>query len=162
MTDAKRSLGMLEDIACRTGLKCAGAGAARCRGILAGEDGYEGEFQAALALYGEEMAFERARTQLALGIVQHGDLIAEESRCLGRACVISVLSCDSSSLRSSRRNAASRRLISSASALGPANPSRVSSACDSNTAAGSRDREDLRWACRAVAWAVPAPRVASA
>ena len=68
MIDAKRSLGMLEDIACRTGLKWAGAGAARCRGILAGEDGYAGEFQAALALYGEEMAFERARTQLALGI----------------------------------------------------------------------------------------------
>ena len=36
--------------------------------MLAGEDRYEGEFQAALALYGEEMAFERARTQLALGI----------------------------------------------------------------------------------------------
>ena len=68
MTDAKRSLAMLEEIACRTGLKWAGAGAARCRGMLAAEDGYEGEFQAALTLYGEEMAIERARTLLALGM----------------------------------------------------------------------------------------------
>src|SRR5689334_17488996 len=67
MTDAKRSPGMLEDMARRTGLKWANAGAARCRGLLAAEDGYEGEFQAALTLYGEEMAFERARTLLALG-----------------------------------------------------------------------------------------------
>jgi DNA-binding CsgD family transcriptional regulator len=68
MTDAKRSLAMLEEMACRTGLKWANAGAARCRGLLAAEDGYEEEFQAALALYGEEMAFERARTLLALGM----------------------------------------------------------------------------------------------
>jgi DNA-binding CsgD family transcriptional regulator len=59
---------MLEDSACRTGLKWANAGAARCRGMLASEDLYEGEFQTALGLYGEEMAFERARTQLALGM----------------------------------------------------------------------------------------------
>jgi DNA-binding CsgD family transcriptional regulator len=44
------------------------ASAARCRGMLASEDQYEREFQTALALYGEEMAFERARTQLALGM----------------------------------------------------------------------------------------------
>ena len=68
LTDAERSLAMLEDIACRTGLKWANAGAARCRGMLAGEDRYEREFQTALALYGEEMAFERARTLLALGM----------------------------------------------------------------------------------------------
>jgi ATP/maltotriose-dependent transcriptional regulator MalT len=68
MTDAKRSLAMLEGIARRTGLKWANAGAARCRGMLASEDRYEREFQTALALYGEEMAFERARTQLALGM----------------------------------------------------------------------------------------------
>ena len=68
MTDAKRSLATLEDIACRTGLKWANAGAARCRGMLASEERYEREFQTALALYGEEMAFERARTQLALGM----------------------------------------------------------------------------------------------
>jgi DNA-binding CsgD family transcriptional regulator len=68
MTDAKRSLAMLEDMARRTGLRWANAGAARCRGMLASEDGYEREFQTALALYGEEMAFERARTQLALGM----------------------------------------------------------------------------------------------
>jgi DNA-binding CsgD family transcriptional regulator len=68
MTDAKRSLATLEDMAHRTGLKWANAGAARCRGMLAGEDRYEQEFQTALTLYGEEMAFERARTQLTLGI----------------------------------------------------------------------------------------------
>jgi DNA-binding CsgD family transcriptional regulator len=68
MTDAKRSLAMLGDIARRTGLKWANAGAARCRGMLADEDRYEREYQTALALYGEEMAFERARTQLALGM----------------------------------------------------------------------------------------------
>ena len=68
MTDAERSLATLEDIARRTGLKWANAGAARCRGMLAGEDRYEREFQTALALYGEEMAFERARTLLALGM----------------------------------------------------------------------------------------------
>ena len=68
MTDAKRSLATLEDIACRTGLKWANAGAARCRGMLASEERHEREFQTALALYGEEMAFERARTLLALGM----------------------------------------------------------------------------------------------
>jgi DNA-binding CsgD family transcriptional regulator len=68
MTDAEAALAMLEDTACSTGLKWAKASAARCRGMLAGEDLYEPEFQAALGLYGEEMAFERARTQLALGI----------------------------------------------------------------------------------------------
>jgi DNA-binding CsgD family transcriptional regulator len=68
LTDAKRSLRMLEGIACRTGLRWANAGAGRCRGMLAGEDRYEREFQTALALYGEEMAFERARTLLALGM----------------------------------------------------------------------------------------------
>jgi DNA-binding CsgD family transcriptional regulator len=68
MTDAELSLAMLGDIARRTGLRWANAGAARCRGMLAGEDRYEREFQTALALYGEEMAFERARTLLALGM----------------------------------------------------------------------------------------------
>jgi DNA-binding CsgD family transcriptional regulator len=64
---AEQSLDMLEDQARRTGLKWANAGAARCRAMLAGDDQYEPEFQAALRLYGEEMAFERARTLLALG-----------------------------------------------------------------------------------------------
>jgi DNA-binding CsgD family transcriptional regulator len=68
MTDAERSLAALEDMARRTGLKWANAGAARCRGMLAGEDRYEREFQTALALYGEDMAFEQARTQLTLGM----------------------------------------------------------------------------------------------
>ena len=62
MTDAEGSLAMLADIARRTGLRWANAGAARCRGMLTGEDHYEPEFQTALTLYGEEMAFERART----------------------------------------------------------------------------------------------------
>src|ERR1035437_758571 len=44
------------------------------------------------------------------------------------ACVISVLSWFRSSLRSSRRNRARRALIFSASAFGPVNPSRWSSA----------------------------------
>ena len=35
---------------------------------VASEERYEREFQTALALYGEEMAFERARTLLALGM----------------------------------------------------------------------------------------------
>jgi DNA-binding CsgD family transcriptional regulator len=68
LADAERSLAMLADIARRTGLKWANAGTARCRGMLADEDGYEQEFTTALALYGEEMAFERARTLLALGM----------------------------------------------------------------------------------------------
>jgi ATP/maltotriose-dependent transcriptional regulator MalT len=38
MTDAERWLAVLEDMASRTGLKWANAGAARCRGMLAGED----------------------------------------------------------------------------------------------------------------------------
>jgi len=68
MTDAERSLAMLGDVARRTGLKWANAGAARCRGMLAAEDRYERDFQTALALYGKEMTFERARTLLALGM----------------------------------------------------------------------------------------------
>jgi len=68
ITDAERSLAMLGDVARRTGLRWANAGAARCRGMLADEDRYEREFQTALAVYGEEMAFERARTLLALGM----------------------------------------------------------------------------------------------
>jgi DNA-binding CsgD family transcriptional regulator len=68
VTDARRSLAVLEDKAHRTGLPWVNAGAARCRGMLADEDCYEQEFDAALTLYGEEMGFERARTQLALGM----------------------------------------------------------------------------------------------
>jgi hypothetical protein len=51
MTDAKRSLAMLEDKARRTGLKWANAGAAWCRGMLADEGRYERVFHTALALY---------------------------------------------------------------------------------------------------------------
>jgi hypothetical protein len=57
---------MLEDMARRTGLKWKNAAAGRCRGLLADEKCYEQEFETALALYGEDMGFERARTQLVL------------------------------------------------------------------------------------------------
>jgi DNA-binding CsgD family transcriptional regulator len=67
-TGAKRSLAILEDTACRTGLRWVNAGVARCHGMLADEDHYEHDFENALTLYGDEMAFERARTQLALGM----------------------------------------------------------------------------------------------
>jgi DNA-binding CsgD family transcriptional regulator len=68
ITDAKRSLAMLNETGRRTGLVWANAGVARCRGLLADEDCYEREFETALALYAEEMRFERARTQLTLGM----------------------------------------------------------------------------------------------
>jgi DNA-binding CsgD family transcriptional regulator len=68
MTEAERSLAMLADLGRRTGLRWATAGAARCCGMLADEDQYERVFQTALALYGEEMAFERARALLTLGM----------------------------------------------------------------------------------------------
>jgi DNA-binding CsgD family transcriptional regulator len=68
LADAERSLAMLAAEADRTGLRWANAGVARCRGLLAADDRYEPQFQAALTLYGEEMAFERARTLLALGL----------------------------------------------------------------------------------------------
>jgi DNA-binding CsgD family transcriptional regulator len=68
VTDAKRSLAKLEKAGRRTSLRWINAGAARCRGMLAKDDCYEQEFETALALYGEDMAFERARTELALGM----------------------------------------------------------------------------------------------
>jgi DNA-binding CsgD family transcriptional regulator len=67
-TVARRSLAILEDTACRTGLRWVNAGVARCRGMLADEDHYEQDFESALTLYGDGMAFERARTQLVLGM----------------------------------------------------------------------------------------------
>jgi DNA-binding CsgD family transcriptional regulator len=66
--DGKRSLAVLADTARRTGLRWPNAGAARCRGMIADEKCYEQEFETALTLYGEDMGFERARTQLALGM----------------------------------------------------------------------------------------------
>src|SRR5262249_3270937 len=41
--------------------------AARCEGLLA-DDGFEAHFETALELFGDDMAFERARTQLCLGM----------------------------------------------------------------------------------------------
>ena len=72
---------MLADVADRTGLRWANAGVARC-GACSPQDRYEQEFQTALALYGEEMAFERARTLLALGMPPP---LTTAGRCPGRA-----------------------------------------------------------------------------
>jgi hypothetical protein len=66
--DAQPWLVILEQFGCRTGLQWVNAGAARCRGMLAEDDCYEQEFETALALCSAEMGFERARTQLALGM----------------------------------------------------------------------------------------------
>jgi hypothetical protein len=68
IADAERSLAVLEEKVCWTGLRWRNAGAAWCRGMLADEDHYKQEFETALSLYGEQMGFERARTQLALGM----------------------------------------------------------------------------------------------
>jgi DNA-binding CsgD family transcriptional regulator len=68
LTEAERSLAVLEGQARETALRWPRGRAARCRGMLADEEHYEQEFDTALELHGEEMAFERARTQLALGM----------------------------------------------------------------------------------------------
>ena len=64
--EARRAIVRLEALADTTGLRWPRAAAMRCRGLLA-EGDFEPEFAAALELSGAEMAFERARTQLALG-----------------------------------------------------------------------------------------------
>ena len=61
-------------------------------------------------------------------VVMDGDVVAEEARRVGAGVRDQVFSRDNSSLRSSRKNCASRSLICSASAFGPMNPSRWSSA----------------------------------
>lgn len=66
--DAARSLGDLEERASRSGVRSALATVARCRGILAGEDEYEAPFAHALELHGDDTLFDRARTQLWLGM----------------------------------------------------------------------------------------------
>jgi ATP/maltotriose-dependent transcriptional regulator MalT len=65
---ARTALATLERQAGRTGLRWPAATAARCRGLLAGDDAYEEELAAALALHGDLMPFERARTLLCLGM----------------------------------------------------------------------------------------------
>ncbi len=64
---AERSTAVLEAKAQDTGLRWPRAVAARCRGLLA-EDDFETPFGEALALFGTELPFETARTQLNLGM----------------------------------------------------------------------------------------------
>jgi DNA-binding CsgD family transcriptional regulator len=65
---AEHALGALERQALATGRTWALAAAARCRGLLAGEEGYEPELREALAWHEQTPTpFERARTELCLG-----------------------------------------------------------------------------------------------
>jgi hypothetical protein len=73
-----------------------------------------------------------------------------------RAWVISVLPGDSSSRRSSRRNRARPRLISSASAFGRATRAGHRRRTGRTAACDSRDHEDPGWAGRAAAGKAPA------
>jgi DNA-binding CsgD family transcriptional regulator len=66
--EAERALAVLEGQAVHTGLRWPAATAARCRGLLADEGDYEGEFETALDLHADDMAFERVRTLLCLGM----------------------------------------------------------------------------------------------
>jgi DNA-binding CsgD family transcriptional regulator len=65
--EAVRELETFEEQGRRTGSRWAAATAARCRGLLADEDGYETVLLRALELHGAEEPFERARTELCLG-----------------------------------------------------------------------------------------------
>ena len=65
--DAVRELETLEEQGRATGSRWAAAAAARCRGLLADEDGYETILLRALELHGDHEPFERARTELCLG-----------------------------------------------------------------------------------------------
>jgi DNA-binding CsgD family transcriptional regulator len=65
--DAVRELETLEEQGRATGSRWAVATAARCRGLLADEDGYETVLLNALGLHGDQEPFERARTELCLG-----------------------------------------------------------------------------------------------
>ncbi len=63
--DAAAALVVFEQDAAHSGSRWAAATAARCRGMLADEEAFEGEFRNALGLH--ETPFESARTELALG-----------------------------------------------------------------------------------------------
>jgi DNA-binding CsgD family transcriptional regulator len=65
--DAIRELEVLEEQGRATASRWAVATAARCRGLLAGEDTYEAVLLDALELHGVDEPFERARTELCLG-----------------------------------------------------------------------------------------------
>jgi DNA-binding CsgD family transcriptional regulator len=67
LAEASNALAFLEAQAERFGLRWPRAAAARCRGLLAADE-FEAEFVTALELFGDDMPFERARTQLCLGM----------------------------------------------------------------------------------------------
>ncbi len=65
---ARATVEMVQANAERTGVRWEYSIAARGRGILAAESGYEAEFARALELHGGDTRYERARTLLALGM----------------------------------------------------------------------------------------------
>lgn len=66
--EAELALAQFESLASKTERTWALAAAARCRGLLAGEDSFEVEFRRALEFHGRAPTpFERARTELCLG-----------------------------------------------------------------------------------------------
>jgi DNA-binding CsgD family transcriptional regulator len=66
--EADRAFEDLDQLARKTERASALAAAARCRGLVAAEDGFEAEFEKALDLHtAAQMPFERARTELCLG-----------------------------------------------------------------------------------------------
>ena len=84
--EAFRSLAFLELHAERFGLRWPRAAAARCRGLLAAEQ-FEAEFATALELFGDDMPFDRARTQLALGMRRRRARRRAEARTMLRSAL---------------------------------------------------------------------------
>lgn len=79
--EAAATLGALEARARRSGTWWPAAAAARCRGLLAPDDGYEERFAEALALHERTPTpFERARTQLCLGERRRRDRRMRDAR----------------------------------------------------------------------------------
>jgi DNA-binding CsgD family transcriptional regulator len=68
IAEARRWQAKLERLAARAGLPSGEARAARGRGLLASESEYEHYFAVALSYYADKEPFERARTQLCLGM----------------------------------------------------------------------------------------------
>jgi DNA-binding CsgD family transcriptional regulator len=68
VAEAARDLEELDEMARVSGAAWPAAAAARCRGLMAADDGFEEQFAAALALHAlTPTPFERARTELCLG-----------------------------------------------------------------------------------------------
>ncbi len=84
--EAARGLAFLELHAERFGLRWPRAAAARCRGLLVAEP-FEAEFATALELFGDDMPFDRARTQLALGMRRRRARRRAEARTMLRAAL---------------------------------------------------------------------------